>query len=233
MCIRDSNRRAATAAALLDVSKAFDKVWHEGLLFKLANSPLPSSIVFFLLSYLSDRTFRVSVDGTCYAVRPVAAGVPQGSVLGPVLYLVYTNDLPVLPGVTLSLFADDAMYHYSSVSPRFASTQLQRQLDQLPDWLRKWRVTINTEKSEAICFTRKSISRCQPLSLEGRPIAYKESVKYLGVRLDRRLCFNAHVTETLAKARGVRAKLYPYLACRSPLALRTKVTSICCFSGLY
>ena len=85
-------------------------------------------------------------------------------------------------------------------------------------------MTINTEKSEAICFTRKSISRCQPLSLEGRPIAYKESVKYLGVRLDRRLCFNAHVTETLAKARGVRAKIYPYLACRSPLALRTKVT---------
>ena len=104
-----TNRRAPTAAALLDVSKAFDKVWHEGLPFKLANSPIPSSLVFFLRSYLSDRTFRVSVDGTCSAVRPVAAGVPQGSVLGPVLYLVYTNDLPVLPGVTLSLFADDAM----------------------------------------------------------------------------------------------------------------------------
>ena len=63
-----TNRRAATAAALLDVSKAFDKVWHEGLLFKLANSPLPSTIVFFLRSYISDRTFRVSVDGSCSTV---------------------------------------------------------------------------------------------------------------------------------------------------------------------
>ena len=98
-----------------------------------------------------------------------------------------------------------------SLSPRIASTKLQGQLNLLPDCLRKWWVAINTEKSEVICFTRKSISQCQPLPLEGRPIAYKEAVKYLGVRLDRRLCFNAHVTDTLSKARGVRAKLYPYL----------------------
>ena len=110
-----TNRQAATAAVLLHVSKAFDKVRHEGLLFKIADSPIPSSTVFFPRSYLSDRTFRVSVDGYCSTVRPVAAGVPQGSVLGPVLYLVYTNDLPVLPGVTLSLFADDAMYHLSLI----------------------------------------------------------------------------------------------------------------------
>ena len=116
--------------------------------------------------------------------------VYKRQVLGPVLYLVYTNDLPVLPGVTLSLFADDAMYHCSSLSPRFASTQLQRQLDQLPDWLRKWRVTIDTEKSEAICFTRKSFYRCQPLSLEGRPIAYK-AVSYTHLDVYKRQLYGA------------------------------------------
>ena len=69
-------------AVLLDVSKAFDKVWHEGLLYIMAHSPLPASVVHLLRSYLTDRTFRISVDGAFSRVRPVAAGVPQGSVLG-------------------------------------------------------------------------------------------------------------------------------------------------------
>ena len=102
---------------------------------------------------------------------------------------------------------------------------LQRKLAMLPDWLRKWRVAINTEKSEAICFTHKSISRCRSLSLEGRPINWTATVKYLGVRLDRRLNFNAHVTATLNKARGVRAKLSPMLSRNSRLAVRTKPVS--------
>ena len=145
--------------------------------YKLAHPPLPASIIHLFRSYLTDRTFRISVDEAFSRGRPVAAGVPQGSVLGPVLY---TNDLPVYPGVTLSLFADDALFHFSSLSPWRTSVMLQRQLAMLPDWLRKWRVAINTEKSEAICFTHKSISRCQSLSLEGRPINWTETVKYLG-----------------------------------------------------
>ena len=83
---------------------------------------------------------------------------------------------------------------------------------------------INTEKSEAICFTRKSTSRCQSLSLEGRPIAWKESVIYLGVQLERRLSFNTHLTDNLNKARGVRDKIFPMISSRNLLVLRTKVT---------
>ena len=60
-----ANKKESTGAVLLDVSKAFDKVWHEGLLYKLAHSPIPTSTVYFLRSYLSDRTFRVSVEGSC------------------------------------------------------------------------------------------------------------------------------------------------------------------------
>ena len=81
-----------------------------------------------------------------------------------------------------------------------------------------------TEKSEAICFTHKSISRCQSLPLEGRPINWTVTVKYLGVRLDRHLNFNDHVTSTLNNARGVRAKLSPMLSQNSRLAVRTKMT---------
>lgn len=136
---------------------------------------------------------------------------------------MYTNDLPVYPNVTLSLFADDAMYHYSSQNPGFASTVIQRQLDLLPPWLRKWRVAINAEKSEAICITRKRTA-CQPLTLDGNPIAWKKSVKYLGVSIDSRLSFAGHVQTKLRQARGVRAKIFPLISRRSPLSLRTKLT---------
>ena len=98
------------------------------------------------------------------------------------------------PGVTLSLYADDVMYHASSASLDFAAGLVQRQLAVLPYWLRKWRMAINAEKSEAIAFSRKFTSRCQSLSLEGSPIEWKRSVKYLGVTLDRHLSFTAHVS---------------------------------------
>lgn len=147
--------------------KAFDKVWQESLLYKRTQSLLPSSGVHFLRLHLSDSIFWVSDDGVCSR----AVGVPQGSVLGPVLYLVYTNDLPVYPGVTLSLYTDDVMFHYSLLTPRFPSVMLQRQLNILPDWLRNCRVAINTGKSETICFTSKTLYT--PVSLiEGKPIPF-------------------------------------------------------------
>ena len=135
---------------------------------------------------------------------------------------MYTNDLPTQPGVTLSLYADDAMYHSSSANLGHAARVVQRQLAVLPDCLRKWRMPINAEKCEAIVLSRQLTSRCQPLSLNGSPIAWKRTVKYLGVTLDRRLCFRAHVTNVLQRARGLKAKLYPFLFNRAPLQLRTK-----------
>lgn len=101
------------------------------------------------------------------------------------------------------------MLDYISSFPRQASVMTQRQLEILPDRLRKWRLDINTNKSETICFTRKSIYKCQCLSLEERLVQCTESVKYLCVLLDRSLNFNYHVTDTLKKVRGIETKLFP------------------------
>lgn len=98
------------------------------------------------------------------------------------VYILYIRTICQLP---LSLFVDDVMYHYGSMSPRYASVVLQCQLAVLPECLRKWRVTINSEKSETICFTYMSTSNCPIVSLEERPISWEKSVKYLVTGFDR------------------------------------------------
>lgn len=106
-----------------------------------------------------------------------------------------------------------------------ASTVIERQLASLLDWLKKWRVAINTDKSVAVCFTRKSTSKFQSLSVE-LPRFWDPMVligEDLGVQLYRRLNFNEHVTQTLNMARGVRAKIFPMLSWNSHLAVRIKV----------
>jgi hypothetical protein len=98
------NNNMSTAAVFLDIEKAFDTTWQPGLLRKLEFS---GSLMTLISSFLSQRKFRVSVEGEMSTPRKMQAGVPQGSVLSPTLYSLYVNDVPKTPGVYLALFADD------------------------------------------------------------------------------------------------------------------------------
>jgi hypothetical protein len=97
----------STAAVFLDIEKTFDKTWHLGLIYKLSELKFSTSLIKFINSSLSQRKFRVSIEGELSTPRYIQAGVPQGSVLFPTLYSLYINDTPQIPGVYLGLFADD------------------------------------------------------------------------------------------------------------------------------
>jgi retron-type reverse transcriptase len=103
----------STAAVFLDIEKAFDTTWHAGLLYKLSKLEFSTSFIKLIGSFLSQRKFRVSVEGEMSTQREMQAGVPQGSVLSPTLYNLYINDAPQTHGVQLALFADDSQGGFS------------------------------------------------------------------------------------------------------------------------
>jgi hypothetical protein len=119
----------------LGVSQAFDRVWHSVLLYKIKQF-LPPPYFFLLKSYLSDRQFQVRVGNENSELQPIKAGVPQGSVLGPTLYVLFTCDIP-LSTTTLGIFADDTVILSVNEDPRRAACHLQHHLNTLQNWFEK------------------------------------------------------------------------------------------------
>lgn len=214
------NKKEHTVAVLLDMEKAFDRVWHPGLLYKLSTSTTPRRIVKTVATFLADRRFQVAVEDALSQERKIEAGVPQGSCLSPVCYAKYTDDIPLEEGAHLALYADDAAYYSSSIRNYFAVTKIQRTLDILPAWLEKWRLTVNVAKTQAICVGRGHPPKTK-IRLLAQEVEWSPVVKYLGVSIDRRLSMKAHVKNVIATTRVARNLLKPVL--RANLPLRVKI----------
>lgn len=217
------NRGEKTTAVLLDLEKAFDKVWHIGLLYKLLKLDTPPALVALIQSFLENRCFSVRVENQYSDPRKMAAGVPQGSCLSPLLFMIFINDIPSNQGTHLNLYADDTMLYSTSISINHAARKLQIHLDKVLYWLKEWKLSLNTIKTEAIRFGRR-LKKATPLSIDGSMIPWQNHIKYLGVNLDSKLRFNLHTTQITRKARQTRGALYPLLNIRSPLPMKTKIS---------
>jgi hypothetical protein len=136
------NNNTSTAAVFLDIEKAFDKTWHPGLLYKLSKLEFSINLIKLISSFLSQRKFRVSVEGEMSTPREMQAGVPQGSVLSPTLYNIYINDTPQTPGVYLALLVDDTC-HATERKEGYVLRKLQRGLDAIETWCERWNIKIN------------------------------------------------------------------------------------------
>ena len=206
------NDRKITIAAFLDIEKAFDTMWVEGLIYKLINMKFPEYLIKITASYLNNRKFMVKLGGHLSNPILVNDGVPQGSILGPLLFIIYMADLPSHVNTTLSIFADDTNAFSTRVSHARAKSNVQSHLNKLHDYYQKWKIRVNVEKSEALIIQRfksKAVSNAKMnLEMDGKKIPYRKSVRYLGYYVQPNLKHNEHVNRVLLKAHTGLHKLY-------------------------
>ena len=186
----------------LDISKAFDTVPHERLLHKLSNYGIKDPLLSWIRSFLTKRKQRVVVGGENSQWSDVISGVPQGSVLGPILFILYINDMPSSVKTSIALFADDAKLY----SPCYNFNLLQADLDSLSLWSRKWQLTFNPCKSKVMHVGRTN-QRIQYSLLdtagERHSLSHSDLEKDLGIYVDDMLSFDHHIETTVKKANNV------------------------------
>lgn len=212
--------RTYCTAAFLDVSQAFDKVWHRGLCAKLKRL-LPAAYYKVLKSYLEDRQFYVQFKNESSELRSIASGVPQGSVLGPFLYLLFTADLPTKNQTSVYTYADDTAIVSVHENPNVASLHLQEHLKDIEIWLKKWRMKVNELKSQHITFTLRK-GECPPVTLNNNVVPQTEEVKYLGLHLDKKLTWKNHIQSKKVHLTLLSRKMYWFLGPKSKMSLANK-----------
>ena len=219
------DQNEVTGMVFVDFRKAFDVIDHHVLLKKLELYRVSDVAVSWFKSYLSDRYQFVSLEGKSSECLPLKKGVPQGSVLGPVLFLPFVNDLPLhLPNSSIDMFADDttisACTHYWDISS--LNDGLNSDLDALDEWSLQNKMVINTRKTKSMLVTSKRIpkkwdsladQRLQ-LRIGGIDISGVTSQKLLGITLDTNMSYEVHVEElakNVSKRLGLLKHISPYL----------------------
>ena len=167
---------------LLDFSKAFDKVPHNRLLMKLDHYGVRNNTRSWIHDFLSDCTQTVVLEGNSSSTNPVGSGVPPGTVLGPLLFLVYINDMPGYARSQTRLFADDCLM-YRKVSSTSDCTQLQEDLDNLIQWEQQWQMQFNPDKCEVLTITEKRKPLHHGYTIHGHILQDVDSTKYIGLSI--------------------------------------------------
>ena len=201
---RALNRLGGARVIALDISKAFDKVWHSGLLHKLQSYGVKGPLLDIIASFLSNRKIKVVLDGAASSIYSINSGVPQGSILGPILFLIFINDLPDSVLSSLAIFADDTSL-YSCIERKPSPSDqaeiarsLQLDLDSTTQWGSRWLVTFNATKTKLLSISkRRSVDHPQ-ICMSGNPLPESSSVKLLGLTLTSDLSWGQYI-QSIAK----------------------------------
>lgn len=221
------NSKKKTAAIFIDLAKGFDKVWHNGLIYKMKSTfKISTNMTRLIQSYLTERKFYVSVDNVKSMENTISAGVPQGSVLGPTLFNIYTSDLPVLTNSQVAQFADDTAIYTSARLASTAVNNLQKDINILTCWLYQWKFQLNADKSTALFVGPRKKESARPrknININGKNITWSKYVKYLGIVIDDQLTFCKHITETQKKAKIMVKNLFAMINKKSKLSIDCKL----------
>ena len=195
-----NDKNIQTDVIVMDFAKAFDKVPHKRLLYKLDYYGIRNNTLLWIQDFLSLRSQTVLLEGIHSNRIPVTSGVPQGTVLGPILFLLYINDFhEYLKYSTLRLFADDSII-YRNIKTDNDTTLLQHDLDAAAKWEQDWLMSFHPDKCTVLRVTSKKNPITHNYILHGRTVETKSSTKYLGVTLQSNLKWNEHIDNITSNA---------------------------------
>ena len=189
-------------AIYLDFQKAFDTVPHKRLVSKLESYGIKGEVKSWIANFLHKRTQRVSVNGHVSKWSEVTSGIPQGSVLGPVLFVIFINDLPDAIRSVVRIFADDTKMYGVATTSEDRET-VQADIDRLSKWSEDWQLRFNTSKCSVMHFghnNTKAVYQMKDNNGELKDLKESEMEKDLGLYVDNKLSFHHHVDETVKKA---------------------------------
>ena len=195
-----------TDVVLLDFSKAFDRVPHHRLCYKLSRYGIRGNTLSWIKIFLSGRLQQVIINGHSSSYTKVISGVPQGTVLAPLLFLCYINDLPQNVISRVKLYADDVLL-YTTIHSKDDCLVLQEDLNRLQLWADTWQMSFNPEKCEIIRIANIKHPIVHDYTIQKKKIKVASSVKYLGVYIDDHLTWKDHINHVVNKANSARAFL--------------------------
>ena len=198
------DRRQTTDLLILDFSKAFDTVAHRRLLHKIHHYGITGKTNMWIKSWLCNRQQRVVLDGSASADSPVLSGVPQGTVLGPLMFLLYVNDIgaKVSPQTSIKLFADDCLL-YRTINSDADERQLQQDLDTMIEWSNTWLMRFNATKCHLLKITRQRKYLLTKYNINGSQLQEVSHHPYLGVELSSDLTWKTHICNITSKANRI------------------------------
>ena len=201
---RNMGDKKATVSVYLDLAKAFDTVNHEMLLLKLKSYGITGTAHDWFSSYLSNRKQQVCVNGQLSSPSTVTMGVPQGSILGPLAFIIFINDLPsAIKHSEVHMYADDTVIFLGSDKPDYISKRLSSDLNAINDWFTKNHLSLNVSKTKFMIYGTNALKkRFSNLRLDvgGELIERVHNFKYLGVIFDENLTWDNHIEYVHSKA---------------------------------
>ena len=197
-------------SVFLHISKAFDKVWHDGIIFKLKQNGISGNLLNLLSNVFRNRKQGVVLNGQTSSWADVNAGVSQGSILGPLLFLIYINDLADSISSNAKLFADDTSLFSVVHNANTTAKELNNDSVKINKWVYQWKMSFNPDPSkqaQEVIFNRKTKEYHPPLAFNNNNVSETNSQKHLGVVLDNRLSFEDYLKMILNKVNKTRELL--------------------------
>ena len=200
------NEKSYTIALFLDLKKAFDTVDRDILIRKLSIKGFRGTVNSFLSSYLSNRKQYVCVENHTSDIGTINSGVPQGSVLGPLLFNIFIDDIVNIKVAKKVLFADDAIFYINEKSLDLCISKVKRLIEELSLWLKNDKLIPNVQKTKLMLFTPRPVGELPDVFFNGFKLEWVSSIRYLGIIIDNKLSFTSQSNQVylkLSKMQGV------------------------------